>query len=140
MKPYTKIGLLIALIVILSAIFAGVYLFNKGPVDTGSVKPDFTVSATDLQREFSENEPAASEKYINKIIEVKGIITSVDKAEGNNINISLKTGDDMSSVICTVTGLKGRENLRPGNEISVRGVCSGFLMDVLMNNCSIIPR
>jgi hypothetical protein len=140
MRPYFNIGLFIALIVVLSVISAGVYLFYKGPVDTGNIKPDFTVAAVDLQREFSENESAASEKYINKIIEVKGIIASVDKAEGNNINISLRTGDETSSVICTVTGLKGREDLQQGNEITVRGVCSGFLMDVLLNNCSIIQH
>jgi hypothetical protein len=140
MRPYVNIGLLIALIVILSAIFAGIYLFNKGPVDTGSIKPDFAITAVDLQREFSEDEAAASKKYINKIIEVKGNIATVDKTEGNNINISLKTGDEMSSVICTVAVVKGSGNIKPGDEITVRGVCSGFLMDVLLNNCSIISH
>jgi hypothetical protein len=140
MRPYASIGLFIALIVVLSGIFAGIYLFYKGPVDTENIKPVYTITAADLQREFSKNEDAASRKYINKIIEVRGNIASIDKTEGNNINISLKTSDDMSSVICTITELKGRDHISQGDEITIRGVCSGFLMDILMNNCSIISR
>lgn len=140
MRPYFNLGLLIALLVILSVIFAGVYLFYKGPVDTAGVKPDITVTATELQREFRDNEDAASEKYINRIVEVKGTVASMDKAEGNNFNINLKTGDEMSSVICTVTDARGIGNIRQGDEITIRGICSGFLMDVLLNNCSIIRK
>ena len=28
--------------------------------------------------------------------------------------------------------------LKAGNEITLRGECSGFLMDVLLNNCALI--
>ena len=66
-------------------------------------------------------------------------IASVAKADSNNLNISLKTGSDISSVICTLTVFGDISDLKEGDEITLRGECSGFLMDVLLNNCAIIP-
>jgi pectate lyase len=137
MRPYYKIALLAALLVVLSAVSSAVYLFYKEAADTGSMKPDFTISATDLQKEFEQNEAAASTKYTNKILEVKGTISSLTKTEGDNVNITLKTASDLSSVICTFPASRVPSQLKEGDEITIKGVCSGFLMDVLLNNCAV---
>jgi len=89
-----------------------------------------------LQKEFEDNESAASSKYINKIIEVKGTIATVTPADSSHINVSLKTGSDISSVICTFTTSGDHSMFRTGEEVTLRGECSGFLMDVLLNNCA----
>jgi hypothetical protein len=140
MKYYVKIALFFVVFIAIGSILAALILFNKKHPDTAKVKPDFVLTATVLQKDFENNETAASSKYINKILEVSGTIVSVTPADSTNTNISLKTGNELSSVICTFHKLNDTPKLIPGDEIRLRGECSGFLMDVLLNNCSIIIK
>ena len=139
MKPFVKIALFVVLFIAVAGILAALIMYNKKHPDTAKAKPDFVVTATALQKEFEDNEKTASARYINKILEVNGTIASVTLADSAHLNISLKTGSDMSLVICTFPSNGHQANFVTGNEITLRGECSGFLMDVLLNNCSEIP-
>jgi len=138
MKTYVKIALFAVTFIALSLILAALYMYNLKHTDMAKARPDFVVSATFLQKAFDDNETAASAKYINKIIEVTGKIASIKPAENNIINISLETGDELSSIICTFSAISDPSKLKEGDDIVVRGECSGFLMDVLLNNCALI--
>jgi tRNA_anti-like len=138
MKTYVKIALFGIFFIALITILAALILYNKKHPDTAKVKPDFIVTATALQKEFEVNEATASARYINKILEVTGTIISVTRADSTHINISLKTGSEISSVICTFPGIGDPTKFKTGEEITLHGECSGFLMDVLLNNCSMI--
>lgn len=138
MKPYVKIALFVVLFIAISSILAALILFNKKHTDTTKARPDFIITATSLQKEFEDNEVSASAKYINKILEVSGTIATITPADSNDLNISLKTGSNMSSVICTFPGIKDHSKLKTSSDITLRGECSGFLMDVLLNNCALI--
>jgi hypothetical protein len=138
MKPYVKIALFIVFFIALVTILAALILFNKKHPDTAKVKPDFIVTATALQKEFEDNEATASARYINKILEVTGTIISLTPADSTHMNISLKTGSEISSIICTFPGIGDPSKFKTGEEITLHGECSGFLMDVLLNNCSMI--
>ena len=139
MKPFVKIALFVVLFIAVAGILAALIMYNKKHPDTAKAKPDFVVTAIALQKEFEDNEKTASARYINKILEVNGTIASVTLADSAHLNISLKTGSDMSSVICTFPSNGHQADFVTGNEITLRGECSGFLMDVLLNNCSEIP-
>jgi hypothetical protein len=138
MKTYVKIALFFISFIALAAILALLYMYNLKHTDMAKAKPDFVVTSALLQKEFENNETAASAKYINKIIEVTGRIASIKPVENKSTNIALVTDNDLSSVICTFPVIANPLKLKPGSEITVRGECSGFLMDVLMNNCAII--
>jgi hypothetical protein len=139
MKPYVKIALFVVFFIAVGAILVALIMFNKKHTDTAKAKPDFVITATVLQKEFEDNETAASARYINKILEVSGTIGSIAQADSLNLNVSLKTGNDMSSVICTFHNRTDNHGFNPGDEITLRGECSGFLMDVLLNNCAAVP-
>lgn len=138
MKTYVKIALAVVSLIAIGGILAALYLYNLKPADMSKSKPDFVISATLLQKEFDDNEKDASAKYINKIVEVSGKIGSVKPGENNITSITLETESPLSSVICTVAAGTDVSKLTEGNEITIRGECSGFLMDVLLNNCTII--
>jgi len=138
MKLYVKIALFVVLFIAVSGILAALILYNKKHPDTAKAKPDFIITAPLLQKEFEDNEKTASAKYINKILEVTGIIVSVTPVDNNNLNIFLKTGSDFSSVICTFPAITDPSKFKTGDEIALRGECSGFLMDVLLNNCATV--
>jgi tRNA_anti-like len=140
MKPYIKITLFIVLAIALITILTALIGFNKKHADTAKVKPDFVITATTLQKEFEDNETAASARYINKILEVSGTIASEAPSDSTHLNISLKTGSDISSVNCVFPVIGDMSKFKPGEEITLRGECSGFLMDVLLKNCAIITK
>jgi hypothetical protein len=140
MKTYIKIALFVVSFIALSAIMAALYMYNLKHTDMAKARPDFVVPASVLQKAFEEDETAASTKYKNKILEVTGIIASIEPAGNNVLSISLVTGSDLSSVICTFPAIKDASKFKTGNEITLRGECSGFLMDVLLNNCAEIRK
>jgi len=140
MKTPVKIALAVVFIVAVGGILAALYLYNLKPKDLQKVKPDFIITSTALQKAFEEDEKGSSAKYINKIIEVSGEIESVKPGEKNTFSITLKTGSDYSSVICTFPVVPETTILKTGNQITLRGECSGFLMDVLLNNCVTIEE
>ncbi len=140
MKSGTKI--LIALIIILTIAGVGItyYLYNLKPTDMNRVKPDYILSSEALLKEFEANEADANKKYINKVVEVTGEIASINSGENNSLNISLKTDSNISSVICTFASKDDLEGYKTGQEISIRGECSGYLMDVLINRCRVVKE
>jgi hypothetical protein len=140
MKPFVKIALFVVFFIAVAGIFAALYLYNLKPKDLKNVSPDFVVTAVELQKAFEANEKAASEKYINRIIEVSGEIASVKPGEKNTLNVSLKTGSDFSAVICTFPAMQDLSRFAEGKSVTVRGECSGLLMDVLLNNCAVIEK
>jgi hypothetical protein len=140
MKIYTKIALFFVVFIALSAILAALYMYNLKKTDMAKAKPDFIITASALQKAFENDETAASALYINKILEVTGKIATVKPAENNVLNISLETESDLSSVICTFTAVADPSGFRVGDMITLRGECSGFLMDVLLNNCAQIKK
>jgi len=138
MKTYVKVALFVVAFIALSAILAALYMYNLKHTDMAKTKPDFIISAAALQQEFEDNETSASKKYINKILEVSGTIASVKPAQNNILSISLVTKSDLSSVICTFPAVSDPSEFRTGESITLRGECSGFLMDVLLNNCAVL--
>ena len=121
MKKSFKTILIAVLFIGLIGIITGIYLFTKKHPVLNKVKPDFTMTATELQREFEGNETAAAERYVNKIIEVTGVIGNVKKGENDILSISLKTGSEFSSVICTFSFQSDPDKLLPGIEVTIRG-------------------
>jgi hypothetical protein len=138
MKNSCKIILLLVFFIVIAGILAAFYMYNLKPKNLQKVSPDFVMTATDLQKYFEDNEIAASSKYVKKIIEVSGIIISVKRGEDKSVNVELKTGSDLSSVICTFQSIPDRSGFKSGDQVTIRGECSGFLLDVLLNNCVVI--
>ena len=138
MKTPVKIALAIVFVIAVGGILAALYLYNLKPKDLQKVKPEFTVTSFDLQKAFEENEANASKKYINKVVEVSGEIISITGLEKNSWNVTLQTGSDFAKVICTFPVVPNPDVFTLGKQIAVRGVCSGVLSDVLLNNCVVI--
>jgi len=138
MKPRTKTVLIIVGFLFLAGAAAGFYMFNLKAKDMNRVKPDYVITATDLLKAFEGDEVSAAARYVGKTVEVTGEIAAVTPGEENSLNVALKTGNDFSAVICTVPAGEAAGNPEAGSQVTVRGECSGYLMDVLLKNCVII--
>ena len=96
-----------------------------------------TLTATSLYNEFSKNETQANQKWLGKILEVKGTISSVTDA-GNYVSLNLAATAD-GGVNCSLlkSDLPSDNKFNKGDSVTVKGKCTGFLMDVNLVDCII---
>jgi hypothetical protein len=115
----------------------GVYSVYKPHRNVSDDEAVAILSATDLFRDFQNDEATANKKWIGKVIEVSGTISMVNETE-NYVSIGLKTGAD-GGVNCSILkkDLSPDIKFNPGNVITIKGKCTGFLMDVNLVDCII---
>lgn len=135
-------SLLILLAVLIIGGFIGWQVFLNIPKATVKEKAvDITISADNLYKEYSANEGAGDKKYISQVIQVKGKITDkYEDEQGASVVLLGLEGEDMGGVLCTFE-LSEKEKINQisiGEEVSVKGSCSGILMEVVLNRCVLI--
>lgn len=135
-----KIILAVLILGIIGA-FIAYKMYNKPHVNVANSESDIFLSADKILKDFSLDENTANSKYLEKIIEVKGVVsdTKIEKEKGI---ITLKTNDDFGNVLCHLSteSTKKISSLIAGQTISVKGICTGFLMDVILVKCEIINQ
>ncbi len=135
----TKISIAIAFGVVI-ALAAGFYLFNKPHADIASQSPAATLSASDLFNEFSSDETVANQKYSGKVVEVNGEIHSIEEGSNGDMNILLMGASDMFGVSCNISKEEISQDLVIGQQVSIKGECSGMLSDVVLIRCVIVKK
>lgn len=128
------------LVVISLAAYVYFFIYHQAHADIFKAQPDFTISAVDLYRAFQEDERAANEVYLGKIIRVSGAVLDIEKEDGLVSAVRLDVGELLDGVVCEMDRVYLREagELRAGDEVVLQGVCTGFLEDVILNRCAII--
>jgi hypothetical protein len=101
-----------------------------------SSKPDFIMDAKDLSEAFKINQAEANNLYLNKIISVSGIVESISE-DSMEITVYLKEKDAVSGVICSFDRDTDVSGIMEGTRVQIKGRCTGFLLDVILNKCSI---
>lgn len=129
-----KIRLIIILIVIFSiagSAYAWFFIWNKPKQDVKDAKA-IPVQATAIFTEYNTNEKTANSKYIDKIVEVTGEVSNVSKNSEGKTVVLLKTDDLMFGVNCT---MEEDANINTGDKVSIKGICTGYLTDVVLIRC-----
>lgn len=140
MKRFSKKAILITVLVyLLIGAFIAYKIANKSHLDISSTSPQISIEATKLIDEFVIDETTANTKYLDKLIAVNGTISSIKIKDEKGI-ISLKTDDDFGSILCHLSNetTKNISQLENGQSIQIKGICTGFLMDVILVRCEII--
>jgi hypothetical protein len=140
MKPLIRNLLIAAGIFCVIGLLIGLYLFNKKDPNLIKVKPDYIIDVSSLVNEFTQDENSASAKYVDKVLEVKGPVLAIEPTSDSTMNVTLSAENQMTGVICSFRDVTdtSSQNLKQGEIVTIRGVCSGMLMDVLLNNCVMV--
>lgn len=113
--------------------------YNKPHKDIRTTKADLALNSESLLNEFLRDEVAANKRYTDNIIQIEGIIFEVSTNNGNSV-ITLKNKNSESSIICqllpedNINALK----IKKGEKVTIKGICNGFLLDVIMVRCIIV--
>ena len=141
MKTFIRKYLLWALIMGMGGVAFAAYMYNKPHKNIARAQPDFSLTAAEIYQEFEADEPLANERYLNKVISVKGQLEDIEINEKGNAILVLATDAPMGDVRCTME----MEQIQPvgtlliGQEIQVKGICTGMLLDVILVQGVIIP-
>ena len=103
------------------AVGGGVYAYmeyNRGVENTAADAAAASLTAEQLVNEFIDDESAANTKYTGKVVEVKGMVKSID---GNTV--LLTAGADDAEVSCT---FDSSPMTRVANPVTLKGECAGF--------------
>ncbi|MFC5269743.1 OB-fold protein [Adhaeribacter terreus] len=127
--------------VLLLAVLVSYYLYNKPTRNLTNETADLSLPAPELYRQFAENEAHANQQYLDKVIQVKGVLQNVSRGNDGSLNLTLDAGNPMGGVTCEIPGSNIPEglNLKTGREMTVKGQCTGFLMDVVLVKCVVVP-
>lgn len=122
-------------ILLLILIGWSIYLYNKPHSNTAGLEADFRISAADLYAAFQKDEAASNKKFMGKVIEVNGPVAEIDTGSGNtNILISASATGGINCSFSNA-GFVEAESPKKGNIITIKGRCTGFLMDVNLVDC-----
>lgn len=128
------IGLLIAL---------GLFSFYNAPKASVKEKAvDFTLSATELFQAYTENQAVADQKFIDQVMQVSGEIFEISEDQQGATVFLLATGENEAGVLCTFElGEKSKiTGKKVGDAITLKGVCTGMLMEVVLNRCRVVEE
>lgn len=119
--------------------FIAYKMYNKPHVNVEEASADISITADKILNDFSSDENLANLKYLDKIIEVKGVVSEINIEKGI---ITIETNDDFGSVLCHLSEEASRKisGLQEGQIIVVKGICTGFLMDVILVKCEFINQ
>lgn len=131
MKKTKLILILLVSAAVIGSAYAWLFIWNKPQMNIEN-KEAVKIAAVDLFNEYSTNEANANATYIDKIVEVTGVVNSVSKNSEGKTVVMLKTNDQMFGVNCT---LEKNVVIKEGETVSLKCICTGYLTDVVLIRC-----
>lgn len=133
---FLVIGLVLTVTIV--AIFYGYKEYNRKNKPMQEEIAQFTLSAQQLTNEFATNEVEATKKYVGKVINVNGTVVATTMADSVQ-TVLLQGINDNSGVFCefVTTQKNSMITIKKGNQLTVKGMCTGLLLDVVLTNCII---
>ena len=125
MQRKTKRNILILfLAVIVIAAIVGYSIWNEPHRDIKSATA-LKVSAVALYDNLTKDSANMKSKFVSRVVDVSGEVKQILKNQNGDQIILLKTNVSDGSVNCTME--EKANNVKPGNTISIKGICSGYI-------------
>jgi membrane-associated HD superfamily phosphohydrolase len=129
--------ILMGIVACLVSLTAIVYhQYNKPALQVMDVAGE-SVSAGALLTAFSNTEVQANKQYLNKVLQVTGNVTEIKHGSHNNLQVLLDANDPMSTIACTMEN--SQQEVQAGQTITIKGICTGYLNDVILIKCVLVP-
>lgn len=100
---------------------------------------EINLRSEELVQAFVEDEEKANSLYGEKTIDVKGQLEEISRLN-ERYTIILYGGSKINGLMCDMNPkeIEKLKKLRKGDQIHLRGVCKGFLMDAILLNCVLL--
>lgn len=135
-KGWKKIFLFV-LVIILVGIGYGVYVWNKPRPQVEDAK-GIEITAQALFDSFMNNETKARQMFVDKAMQVTGLVSEVKKNQAGATVVILQSDDPIFGVNCTFKDNPG--NIQKGSTITFKGFCKEFNSDVFITEGILIKQ
>lgn len=115
-------SIFIAMIVIAAVI--GFMMWNEPHRDIKDATA-LKTTAVVLYSNLTKDSARMKSKLVNQVVEVSGEVKNVLKNQKGDQIILLKTNTSGGSINCTME--EKISNVKPGDTISIKGICSGYI-------------
>ena len=140
MKTWVKLLIGISVTVITAAIIIYFFMYNKPHPDYANLDVEFSMQAAALFDEFSADGTAAGSKYIGKMVGINGPITRVEQSDSLVTIVFVirkgEFGDEGLRCSMLPSSAEAARKLQPGADVKIKGYCTGFTGDVVMEECT----
>ncbi|MCF8256029.1 MAG: OB-fold putative lipoprotein [Flavobacteriales bacterium] len=131
-----KISLVLLLLGIVG--FAAAYfIYNKPHRDIAAEDAAFNLTADELFDAFEADETAANAIYLDKVVAVTGTVAETSVNNAGQTVITLIAANAMLGGVSATMQEQGALSVPDGAEVTVKCRCTGYLMDVILINCSV---
>jgi hypothetical protein len=136
-----KVLKIVAAVVLIGGLIGGIVayqMWNKDFEDAMS-QDGIKVTADQLYKAFETNEAEANKTYVGKVVEVSGTVSEV---QADSIQRVVLTFPDamMGGIVVNIDKRhpEGIDELKAGDQATLKGFCSGFLMDVQIIDAGLV--
>jgi hypothetical protein len=136
-----KNTVIIAVLIIIAAAAAyGYKEYYRKPADVTSIAPTAKVSAAEIAGIYDSDEARANKLYLGKTIQVTGAIAEIINQQDTLVNVLIGDSNSLHKVSCLLAHEYNNEikQYTIGKPITIKGICTGFLIDVELNRCVIV--
>ena len=115
----------------LGGLFVYFFVVNKPHTNIAKAETVYEGTAEGLYAEFQADKNTANTLYIDKVVQISGIITDIGMGS-ENITVQLEAGNPMGGGLSAAMALSEAEAVRQlsvGQSVILRGQCSGYDQD-----------
>lgn len=132
----TRFIILAVLVAVAIGAWYGWLQYDKPTPKATEAVTEITIEAPALMQAFQADEAAAGKIYNDKVVEVTGRVREVSSDSGGPATMYLETGDGLGVISCECA--PGMQPKSPGSEVTIKGFCAGYNMDVELKRCAIV--
>lgn len=111
------------------------HLYDKPHQSAAGESAVATINADTLYQQYQADEHAADQKYRGKVISVTGRLAEIQH-NGNSVIWILSSQPGGGGVNCQLfAGTKVDPEPKAGDQVTLKGRCTGFLVDVNLADC-----
>ena len=121
-----------------SFMFIQQYLEKETHKNTSDIKADYTVNSDSLIKEFLTNDTATNKKYLEKVLVVNGKASAINVLADSTSTIKFEDSTGSYAIFSLEkTELDNVKNIKTGDAVSLKGVCSGSIYSEILGTTSI---
>lgn len=126
------IFILVLLFALAASFYYYTFIYSKTHHRDAQAEASVIITADSLSAAYQLDEQKANTRFLNKAVEVTGTILSIDKDQANHTTLLMGKADAFSNVSITLLSEQPITQ-KIGETITVKGVCTGNLSDVIIN-------
>lgn len=137
MSNRLKLFMAVLIISLAGSFIVAYFMWNK-PRRKVENEKGIEITSTQLVKEYQANEAEANKKYLDKAIEVAGVVAAVKDNQEGRSTITLASDDAFTGVFCTLKEKPAK--VTSGSQVIIKGICSGMLSDVRLRDAVMVNK